>query len=190
MTAPYTGETTILIVQNALHIKLMHHNLFPPFIMRAAGKTVNDVPKIQVSDPTVNDHCIIFPDSDLRIPLNLKRTFSFFHTRTPTVKELYDCDKAFITPDANDWNPNCTSFALNEQSMLNFQGEMNLPQDRSNLEMELFPDEEPTWIDLSSVQVHDWNNHVDECIDTSYSLPLLSEDVSSMSEDNLSCHFY
>ena len=72
---PYSNQTFILIIRNALHIPSMSHNLIPPFIMRAGGVIVNDVPKIHCADPTVNDHCIRFTGSDLRIPLQLTGTF-------------------------------------------------------------------------------------------------------------------
>ena len=68
---PYSRQTFILIVRNALYIKSMHHNLIPPFIMRAGGVTVNDVLKIHCDDPTIDDHCILFPNAELCIPLQL-----------------------------------------------------------------------------------------------------------------------
>ena len=78
---PFTGETYILIVRNALYIKHLQNNLIPPFIMREGGVTVNDVPKIHVENPSVENHSIAFPDeADLRIPLYLSGIFSFFYT--------------------------------------------------------------------------------------------------------------
>ena len=102
----------------------MKHNLLPPFIMRESSATVNDVPKIHCVDPTSDDHCITFPDSELRIPLHLNGTFSYFHSRKPTQSELEESDKIFITPDRQSWNPYCTSYQLNERSMLNYEGEI------------------------------------------------------------------
>ncbi len=119
---PYDHRTYILIVRNALYMPGMENNLLPPFIMREAGLQVNDVPKIHCQDPSIDDHCITFPHSDLRIPLKLDGIFSFFHTRKPEMDELEGCDKIFITPDASKWNPYCESFALNEESMLNYDG--------------------------------------------------------------------
>ena len=108
--------TFILIVQNALYIKSMEHNLIPPFIMHAGGEViVNDIPKIHCDDPTVDDHCIRFKDIDLRIPLQLISTFSYFHSRIPTVQGLHNCDRVFITHDASDWNP-YTACHLNKMS--------------------------------------------------------------------------
>ena len=38
--------------------------------------------------------------------------------------------KIFITPDVQQWNPYCTSFELNEISMLNYAGELSNPARR------------------------------------------------------------
>ena len=70
-----TNETYILIIRNALHISSMNHNLLPPFILRQRGITVNDTAKIHCSDPSTDDHCIIFPENELRIPLKLNGIF-------------------------------------------------------------------------------------------------------------------
>ena len=43
---PFTHETYILIIRNALHIPSMRYNLIPPFIMREGGFKVNDIPKM------------------------------------------------------------------------------------------------------------------------------------------------
>ena len=75
--------------------------------MRDAGVTLNDTPKIHSKDPTIDDHFITFKDSDIRIPLQLSGVFSYFHTRKPTLSELHEFPNFFLTPDANDWNPNC-----------------------------------------------------------------------------------
>jgi hypothetical protein len=109
---------------NALYMPNMENNLIHPFIMRNAGVIVNDIPKINCDDPTVSDHCILFNNNNLRIPLQLNGTFSYFHTRKPTDDELQSCDKIFISLDSAQRNPYCTSFALNEESMLDYEGEM------------------------------------------------------------------
>jgi len=123
---PYTMGTYILIVRNALYIKHLRNNLIPPFIMREGGVVVNDVPKIHTKNPTVKDHSISFHDEpDLLIPLHLSGIFSYFCTRRPEEKELFEYNKLFLTPDASDWNPYCTSFESNEKSMLDFKSEIS-----------------------------------------------------------------
>ena len=73
---PFTHETYILIIRNALHIKSMNHHLIPPFILREGGVTVNDIPDIHCADPNINDHCLHIKDKSLRIPLQLNGIFS------------------------------------------------------------------------------------------------------------------
>jgi len=92
-----------LIVRNVLYIKHLRNNLIPPFIMREGEVIVNDVPKIHTKNPIVKDHSISFHDKpDLSISLHLSRIFSYFCTRRREKKELFDCKKMFLTPDASD----------------------------------------------------------------------------------------
>ena len=42
----------------------------------------------------------------------------------PTDDELQSCEKIFITPNRQHWNPYCTLYELNERSMLNYEGEI------------------------------------------------------------------
>lgn len=129
---PYTQESFVLLCRNALYLPNMHDNLIPPFILRESGALVNDTPKIHCADPTSDDHCISFSDSTLRIPLRLNGTFSYFHTRKPTEEDLQTCDKIFITPDRQHWNPYCTSYEKNERSMINYEGEITTPNRREH----------------------------------------------------------
>jgi hypothetical protein len=125
--SPDLPETFILIFRNALVIPAMDHHLIPPFILREGGHVVNDVPKYQLTDPTIEDHCILLSGTEptARIPLQLYGTFSFFHTRKPTDDEIIGCTKIIMTPDSEFWNPYCESFALNEKAMTTFSGEMS-----------------------------------------------------------------
>jgi hypothetical protein len=81
---PYTGKEAILVIQNALYMPAMDNNLIPPFIMREAGLIVNDVPKIQMNNPTEDHHSIVFPEGEFRIPLSLWGVFSYFPSSAPT----------------------------------------------------------------------------------------------------------
>ena len=133
--------------------------MIPPFIVREGGVIVNDVFKIHVKDPSVEDHLIAFPDeSDLRIPLYLSGIFSFFHTRRP--EEYYK--KLFLTPDASDWNPHCASFENRERTMLDFRGDIS-EKSRWLRDPQVFDDsdEVPT---LASVTVVQWNEQINTIV--------------------------
>eukprot|EP00957_Ditylum_brightwellii_P128393 9792090-Ditylum_brightwellii.AAC.1 len=43
---PHQDKSYLLLVRNTLHVPSMDHNLIPPFMLREAGITVNDTPKI------------------------------------------------------------------------------------------------------------------------------------------------
>ena len=49
---PHSGEVFLLVTRNSLYIKIMDHNLVPPFIMREEGLDVNYQAKIHSSKPT------------------------------------------------------------------------------------------------------------------------------------------
>ena len=132
--SPFDGREYVFVLHNALHCPSMKHNLLPPFMLREAGFAVSEVPKIQVDDPTVDDHAIRHPETGLRIPLSLWGIFSYFPTRKPKVSELQKSEEVegiyILTPEV--WNPHSDAYAFNEESMLDWEGEMRLPKDREH----------------------------------------------------------
>jgi hypothetical protein len=57
------GRVYILLIRNAIYVPSLDHNLLPPFMMREAGVIVKDTPKIQMDDPSEEDHAITFPET-------------------------------------------------------------------------------------------------------------------------------
>jgi hypothetical protein len=97
---PYTGGTYILVIRNALHVPEMDHNLLPPFMLREACISLKDTPKIQVSDPSEEDHAITFPETGFRIPLSLWGVFSYFPTTRPSREDLQSPEDVYmLTPN-------------------------------------------------------------------------------------------
>ena len=119
---PYNAKVYLLLMRNALQVSDIQVNLLPPFIVREAGLHIDDCPKSQSPEPTVDTHCIYSKESDLRIHFGLNDTFSYFHTRKPTDAELASCDKIFVTPDSSWWDPHSSHFSQNEESMLTTEG--------------------------------------------------------------------
>ena len=124
---PYSGEEYILIVMNAISVPTMRHNLIPPFIMREAGLQVNEVPKIHREDPDIDDHSIMFKETGLRIPLGLWGTFSYFPTTKPTAADLESPEEVYVLTPLR-WNPHSDAYAFNEESMLDWEGNMRTTQ--------------------------------------------------------------
>ena len=129
---PYSMKTYLLTVRNALHVESMPHNLIPPFILREAGLRVNEVPRIHTKQEEITDetHCIVARAEDngldLRIPLKLDGIFSYFTTRKLTEEEVEACEyipTLELSPDAKDWDPYDSSFANQEESMIDFRGD-------------------------------------------------------------------
>ena len=58
---PITGNSTILIINNALYIREMEHNILPPIMMRLNKLLVDEFPKFLFSNPTIETHSIFFP---------------------------------------------------------------------------------------------------------------------------------
>ena len=106
----------------------MDHNLIPPFMLREMGVTVNDVPKIHKEDPTVDDHAITFAEMGFRIPLSLWGIFSYFPTSKPTHDDLLNPNEVYILSPAT-WNPHSDADSANEESMLDWEGNMQPKKD-------------------------------------------------------------
>ena len=166
---PYTGQAFILLIRNALYIPTMEINLIPPFILRAGGVIVNDIPKIHCDNPLTTDHCISFRSHELVIPLQLQGTFSFFHHRTPTNEELHGCDKIFITPDSPSWNPHCDSFSRNEQAMTDYEG--NIVHENRRLNLLMKPEDDRNNYELAPISGSTWNTSIDSTISSVFTLP-------------------
>ena len=124
----YSGEVKILIIRRALHVPSMTHNLLPPFMLREAGILINEVPRTHVTSPTEEHHAIIFQETNFRIPLTLHGTFSYFPTSKPTSQELEQPEDVYVlTPTT--WNPLSDAYVINEESMLDWEGNMNHERD-------------------------------------------------------------
>ena len=86
---PYTGATTILIMRNSLLIDSMDHNLLPPFLIREASLFLDETPKFQSTDASLDNHCIYYDEvTGLRIHLQLHGTFLYFVTRALNDEEM------------------------------------------------------------------------------------------------------
>ena len=72
-----TGNSTILIINNALYIREMEHNLLPPTIMRLNGLLVDECPKFLCPNPTKETNYIFFSNENTRLPLALHGTTSY-----------------------------------------------------------------------------------------------------------------
>jgi hypothetical protein len=122
---PILHVTYLLAMQNALLIPTMNHNLIPPFLIREAVLYVEETPKHHVTNPTVDNHMIVEPETGMRIHLSLNGIFSSFLTCALTLKEIEYWENypiVFITPDSITWDPYASHYAENEATMLDSNG--------------------------------------------------------------------
>ena len=97
-------------------------------MLREAGITINEVPKIHVTSPTEEHHAITFQETNFRIPLSLHGTFSYFPTSKPSIQELEEPEDVYVlTPTV--WNPHSDAYVINEESMLDWEGNMRHEKD-------------------------------------------------------------
>ena len=142
--SPLDGREYILVIQNAIRVPSMSNNLIPPFIMRENGIMVNECAKIHCEDPTREDHAIFFETYDLRIPLQLHGIISYFVTRKPNVEAVMDaheplnCATEIYTLTPVRWNPHTNAYALNEESIVDWEGNI---RERNHSDVKIVLDE-------------------------------------------------
>jgi hypothetical protein len=182
----YTRVTYILLMRNVLWIPLMDHNLLPPFLIREASLYLDETPKFQSNDLSLDNHCIYDEVSGLRIHLQLKGTFSYFATRALTDDEQANWENYHIvhlTPDSDSWNPHSLHFAEAEASMMDCNGEIVGSKKRNRT---IFDEVE---VDVSEMYSDPWTwdnfqRLVDDQLDACDSIAPLSDDNVAMMEDD------
>ena len=128
---PYNRKSYILVLRNALYDPSMDNKVIPPFMLREMGVTVNDMPKIHKENPTVDDHAITFVETGFWIPLSLWGIFSYFPTSKPTHDDLLNPNEVYILSPAT-WNPHSDAYSTNEESMLDWEGNMQQKRNRQH----------------------------------------------------------
>ena len=138
--SPLDGKEYMLVIRNALCVPSMNNNLIPPFIMRENGIVVNECAKIHCEDLTREDHAIVFKGHDFHIPLQLHGIFSYFITQKPDVESLVGAHEPLnnateiytLTPTR--WNPHTDAYAQNEESIVDWEGNI---KDKSNRDIKI-----------------------------------------------------
>ena len=100
-------------------------------MLREMGVAVNDIPKIHKKNPSVDDHAITFVEMGFLIPLSLWGIFSYFPTSKPTHDDLPNPNEVYILSPAT-WNPHSDAYSTNEESMLDWEGNMQPKRDRQH----------------------------------------------------------
>ena len=130
---------------------------------------VNEVPKFQSNSNKIEAHCIRSKDSDLCTHLDLSGIFSFFPVLKPSMNELHDCDKVFMTPDSSKWSPYSTEYSTKEMAMIDFNGNLIIDDALEKIKkgQKIYPVDDSTYI-ISTCNVDDYNKGMDLVLDSSY----------------------
>ena len=124
-----TGHKYLCLIRNALYVPEMRECLIHPIMMRLVGIEVDECPKFLSPNPSINNHSIKFPDHDLRIPLKLHGVISYLPCRRPGEDEMVNNDGILeLTPNVDVWDPRNLDFNEQEESMLDFSGNMKEPR--------------------------------------------------------------
>jgi hypothetical protein len=111
-----TGETTILIINQALYFgDQLSHVLLNQNQMRMNGLIVGDCPKHLSRGRST--HSIYTENNELNIPLQLNGVISYFEVCKPTRNEIETCNHINLTSEHIEWEPYSPHFA-NQENML------------------------------------------------------------------------
>jgi hypothetical protein len=106
---PGSGRVVIIIVNQAINLPYLPHNLFNPMQMRLNDVVLNETPKLQCANPTNLSHTITVKgenmNDELIIPLDLRGVVSCFTTIKPTQEEFYTCDQYELTYESPVYDP-------------------------------------------------------------------------------------
>jgi hypothetical protein len=184
----YTGTSYILVIRNALYVPSMRNNLLPPFVLRQVGMVVNDTPKIHVAEPTIDDHSIMFPETGFRIPLSLYGVFSYFSTSKPTITMMQESEEVYLLTPTN-FNPHDDAYATNEESMMDWEGNMIEKQHRTQIILSEIEEDDSMRVSsvISSIEsrtidrVLDYNDVSEEEVVPTYKhIPRAADEISSV----------
>ena len=130
---PYTNQSYLLVIHNALYVPENEDCYIAPFLMREAGLLVSDKAKQHCTEPTVEDHAVYVPAEELRISLAITGVVSYFSVRKPTESELQELPHIDLTPGLPSWDPYDVKYERREDVMLDFQGNIIPAEERLTL---------------------------------------------------------
>ena len=109
-----TGESHILIINQAVHAPTMDHNLLCPTQMKMHSAIINDTPKSFLNNPKDDDHCVLLQNEELekslRIPLTIKGVSPVFLSRKTTEIEFQMLELFVAISNSPLWDPHNKMF--------------------------------------------------------------------------------
>ena len=108
--SPFTGQTYILVFNEALHMPSLPNTLINPNQLRYFGTWVQDNP---VLDSPLH---LRTEDASFSMPLEMRGTTIFAVTQTPTEHELNTCPRIILS-SPHQWNPSTVQFPQSSKSL-------------------------------------------------------------------------
>ena len=116
-----TGESHVVLINQAVHVPTMEHNLLCPMRMRMHGAIVNDTPNFLLCTPTNNDHCVLLRNGTLnetlRILLTIKGVSSVVPSQKTTKLEYQKSELFIATSNSPLWYPHVVMFGSQESAL-------------------------------------------------------------------------
>ena len=131
----HEGRTSVLNINQAIHIPGLKDNLLCPMQLRLNDVLVSEIPKFLQPNPTKYTHAIHIPEDtdadELLIPLSLQGVTSVFPTRKPTIAEYEGSltPKYDLTYGTPDWDPHALTFSQQEDNYTDSAGSLCEPGD-------------------------------------------------------------
>ena len=117
-----TGDTTILLVHQAIYIPELEHNLLSTMQVRLNDVTISETPRFLADQVTDSTHTIAIPTEEeggkpYIIPLSLHGVTSSFPPRKPTPEEFESLPHLCLTSDEPVYDPHDTTYAEQELTL-------------------------------------------------------------------------
>jgi hypothetical protein len=140
---PGSGRVVILIVNQAVNLPHLTHNLLNPMQMRLNDVVVNETLKFKCANPTDLSHTITVKgenmNDELIIPFDLRGVVSCFTMRKPTKEEFDTCNRYELTYKSPVYDPIGSLYAEQEAAMIDSRGQLKVAEDKHPLRRHICP---------------------------------------------------
>ena len=118
------GERYVVIINQAIYFEELQHNLIGTNMVRMNDVNVNDRPKSLTTNPTDEDHALVFKRDGVTIPLLINGVISYFPTRKTTWEEYNNLPHLHLTAESPEWDPHSDQLQQMEASITDANGNL------------------------------------------------------------------
>ena len=118
------GEQYVVIINQAIYFEELQHNLIGTNMVRMNDVDVNDRPKSLTTNPSDEDHALVFKRDGVTIPLLINGVISYFPTRKTTWDEYNNLPHLHLTAESPEWDPHSDQLQQMEASITDANGNL------------------------------------------------------------------